>query len=153
MVKAKAVSSQLPPSGIYAKGSLNYDELMATTVNLVKGTSGAVASYIGLVKASGLGKREVEELVIETYPQYSDKMLLKICEEIKRKYKLQLAVIYHFEGSFRVGETLVMVIVAGKSRNIVFPAVEEAIRRYKTEPAIWKKEIYGGGRSKWVNHP
>ncbi len=153
MAKPKIVNSQLPPTGIYAKDTLKYEELIAAAVEAVQGTSGAVASYIGLVKSAGLGNREVKELVIETYPQYSDKMLLQICDEIKRKYKLQMAVIYHFEGSFAVGETLVIVIVAGKSRTIVFPAVEEAIRRYKTEPAIWKKEIYGGGKSKWVNHP
>jgi molybdopterin synthase catalytic subunit len=44
-----------------------------------------------------------------------------------------------------------MVMVVGRSRTNVFPALEEAIHRYKTEPAIWKKEIYDGGKSKWVN--
>lgn len=143
--------SPLPTSGIYKKGSLEYGELMDATFELAKGTSGAVASYIGLVKSPGLKNREVKELLIETYPQYSDRMLLQICDEIKRKYKLKLAVIYHFEGSFKVGETLVLVIVVGRSRTDVFPALEEAIHRYKTEPAIWKKEVYAGGKSRWVN--
>jgi len=151
MAKAKVTGRQLPPSGIYRKGSLDYNELMTIATETSKGPSGAVASYVGLVKSPGLRNREVKELVIETYPQYSDRMLLQICDEIKQKYKLPLAVIYHFEGSFKVGETLVLVIVAGRSRTNVFPALEEAIHRYKTEPAIWKKEVYGGGRSKWVN--
>lgn len=151
MAKGKISESKLPPSGIYRKGSLRYDELMGTVLELAKGASGAVATYIGLVKSPGLENREVKELMIETHPQYSNKMLLQICDEIIKKYKLELAVIYHFEGSFRVGETLVMVIIVGRSRTNVFPALEEAIHRYKTEPAIWKKEIYSSGKSKWVN--
>jgi molybdopterin synthase catalytic subunit len=151
LAKGKITESQLPPSGIYRKGSLKYDELMGTVLELAKGACGAVATYVGLVKSPGLKNREVKELMIETYPQYSDKMLLRICDEITKKYKLEFAVIYHFEGSFRVGETLVMVIVVGRSRTNVFPALEEAIHRYKTEPAIWKKEVYDGGKSKWVN--
>jgi molybdopterin synthase catalytic subunit len=147
-----AVSSQLPPSGIYKKGSLKYDELMVAARQFAKGaSSGAVASYMGLVKSPGVGNKEIEELIIETYPQYSNKILLKICDDVKRKYRVKLAAIYHFEGSFSVGETLVIVIVIGRSRTMVFPAVEEVIRRYKTEPAIWKKEVYGSGQSKWVN--
>ena len=151
MVKSRNTELQLPTSGIYSKGSLKYEELMKIVLEIAKGTSGAVATYIGLVKSPGLKNKEVTELMIETYPQYSDKMLLQICDQIKEKYKLKLAVIYHFEGSFHVGETLVMVMVVGRSRTNVFPALEEAIHRYKTEPAIWKKEIYDGGKSKWVN--
>ena len=151
MTKENEAELHLPSSGIYRKGSLKYNKLMDIVLELAKGPSGAVATYIGLVKSPGLKNKEVKELMIETYPQYSDKMLLLICDEITKKYKLELAVIYHFEGSFRVGETLVMVIVVGRSRANVFPALEEAIHRYKTEPAIWKKEIYGGGKSKWVN--
>jgi molybdopterin synthase catalytic subunit len=142
---------RLPASGIYKKGSLRYDKLMTATLELAKGSSGAVATYIGLVKSPGIKNRKVKKLMIETYPQYSDKTLLQICSEIKEKYRLRLAVIYHFEGSFQVGETLVMVIVVGRSRTNVFPALEEAIHRYKTEPAIWKKEVYEGGKSRWVN--
>jgi len=151
MAKGRAARSTLPPSGIYDKNSLNYNELMDIVFALAKGESGAIATYIGLVKSPGQKNREVKELVIETYPRYSDKMLLRICDELKEKYGLKLAVIYHYEGSFQVGETLVIVVVVGKSRTNVFPALEEAIHRYKTEPAIWKKEVYRGGKSKWVN--
>jgi molybdopterin synthase catalytic subunit len=151
LAKAKITKAGLPPSGIYQKDSLKYDELMEAAFNLAKGESGAVASYVGLVKSPGVKNKEVKELMIETYPQYSDKMLLRICDEIKAKYKIKLAVIYHYEGSFHVGETLVIVIIAGRSRTNVFPALEEAIHRYKTEPAIWKKEVYDGGKSRWIN--
>jgi molybdopterin synthase catalytic subunit len=151
LAREKTSGSRLPPSGIYRKGALKYDDLMAASLKIAGGASGAVATYVGLVKSPGLRNRKVKELIIETYPQYSDRTLFRICDEIKKKYKLKFAVIYHFEGSFRVGETMVLVIVAGRSRTNVFPALEEAIHRYKTEPAIWKKEVYDDGRFRWVN--
>lgn len=150
MARARETKPRLPPTGIYRKGSLSYDELMKTAFEVAKGRYGAVASYVGIVKSPGIKNREVKELVIETYPQYADKILTQICEDVKKKYHVRLAVIYHFEGSFRVGEILVMVIIIARDRKKLFPAVEETIRRYKTEPTIWKKEVYPGGESKWA---
>jgi len=143
--------TSLPPSGIYKKGTLKYEQLVSIVQKQTKGKSGAIATYIGLVKSPGIDDRKVHELEIEAYPTYSDKMLTKICADIEKKYRVETAAIYHFEGHFEVGEILVMVIVAGRSRQNVFPALEEAIHRYKTEPAIWKKEIYSDGTTKWVN--
>ena len=143
--------AHLPKPGIYKKGELKYEDLVASAQEKVKGESGALGTYIGIVKSPGRSGLKVKGLLIETYPKYSDKALQKICDEIKNKYELSLTTIYHFEGEFDIGETLVIVIVAGKGRDNIFTALEEAIHRYKTELAIWKKEIYPDGSSKWVN--
>jgi len=102
------------------------------------------------VKSPGPGGRRVKELLIETYSEHSGKTLRNICREAKIKHKLSVARIYHFEGEFKVGEPLVIVIAAGRSRQNVFPAVKEMIHRYKTQPAIWKKEVYYDESSQWV---
>jgi len=150
MPKGQETLPKIPASGIYEKDSLSYEDIMSAILKISKGGSGAVASYVGLVRSPGFAGRKIKELVIETYPQYSDKILRQICDEVKKKFSLNLAVIYHYEGSFQVGEILVMVVVAGKTRSEVFPALEETIRRYKTEPTIWRKEVYEGGKSKWM---
>ena len=43
-----------------------------------------------------------------------------------------------------------MVAVAGRSRKEVYPALREAVERYKHEPALFKKEVYVDGTYSWI---
>jgi len=53
--------------------------------------------------------------------------------------------------SFKVGEDVVYVVVAGRSREDVFPTLSETIERVKTEVPIFKKEKLSDGVSYWVS--
>lgn len=141
---------EIPASGIYKKGSLSYEGLMSTILRISEDGTGAIATYVGRVKSPGFAGRKVEELVIETDHERSGMALRQVCDEVKKKYGLQLAAVYHYEGSFRVGEILVMVVVAGKARPEVFSALEEVVRRFKPEANIRKKEVYEDGESEWI---
>jgi len=59
--------------------------------------------------------------------------------------------IYHLTGSFNVSDDIVYVIVAGRSRKDVFPALIDAVEHYKKELPVWKKEILTDGTSYWVS--
>jgi len=63
--------------------------------------------------------------------------------------------IHHFTGEFDLGEDLVYVLVAGGHRENVFPALKEAVERYKKEAPIFKKEHItdkrGKRKSYWVS--
>ena len=48
--------------------------------------------------------------------------------------------IHHLLGEFSPGEDLVYVLVAGSHRQNIFPVLEQAVERYKTEAPIFKKE-------------
>ncbi|MEM2955466.1 MAG: molybdenum cofactor biosynthesis protein MoaE, partial [Nitrososphaerales archaeon] len=113
--------------------------------------AGAVMVFIGVVREVGKDDKKVRRLEIESYDEHANSAIKKISDEIRNKYELSLAKIYHFKGSFNVGESLVLVIVVGKSRKQAYPALQEAIERYKKEPAMWKKEVYIDGSWAWIS--
>jgi molybdopterin synthase catalytic subunit len=132
------------------KDSLSYEGIMSAILNVSKGSTGAIAAYVGRVRPPGASGRKIKELVIVADHKNSDKNLRQICDAVKKRFGLQLAVIYLFEGSFRVGEMLVMVVVAGKDHPGVFSALDEVARRFVHEGRIRKKEVYEDGGFEWI---
>ncbi|MEM3382469.1 MAG: molybdenum cofactor biosynthesis protein MoaE [Nitrososphaerales archaeon] len=137
-------------SGIYDKGKIEIVSLISDLLSNLPKDAGAVMIFIGVVREVGKDDKKVIKLEIESYNEHANLTIKKISDDIQKKYGLYLARIYHFEGLFGVGEPLVLVIVASKSRNQAFPALQEAIERYKKEPAIWKKEVYIDESWSWV---
>jgi len=138
--------------GVYHKEKFNLLETLSEFLKEVSPIDGAVASFIGLVKSvSDLGK-DVSELEVESYVEHATPTIRRICEEVSAKYQVSRVLIYHLMGRFGIGEPLVLVLVSGRSRNNVFPALQEAVERYKREPALFKKEVFIDGSSRWVSH-
>lgn len=115
------------------------------------GESGAILSFIGVVRRSGHRRdKQVTKIMIEAHVEIANSILRNIAKEIKEKYNLSDAIIIHAFGLFDVGEPLVFVGLAKDHREGIFEAMAEAIRRYKTEPPLFKKEIYVDGVGEWV---
>jgi molybdopterin synthase catalytic subunit len=146
----KETVPKLPASGIYTKDSLSYEDIITTVLKISEDSTGAIATYMGLAKSPGFAGKKVEELQIGAESEYSDRAFRRICNEVKKKFGLQLAVIYHYEGGFRPGEILVMVVVAGRARPETFSALQELVGRFKPEGHLRKKEIYSDGESEWI---
>ncbi|MGB9659060.1 MAG: molybdenum cofactor biosynthesis protein MoaE [Nitrososphaerales archaeon] len=138
-------------SGIYDKGKIEIASVISDLLSNLPKDAGAVMLFIGVVREVGKGDKKVRRLEIESYDEHANSAIKKISDEIRNKYELSLARIYHFKGSFNVGEPLVLVIVVGKSRKQAYPALQEAIERYKKEPAMWKKEVYIDGSWAWIS--
>jgi molybdopterin synthase catalytic subunit len=138
-------------SGIYDKGEIEIATVIGDSLSSLPKNVGAVMIFIGIVREVGKDDKKVIKLGIESYDEHASLTMKKISDEIKEKYDLSLARIYHFKGSFNIGEPLVFVIVAGKSRKQTFPALQEAIERYKKEPAMWKKEVYIDETWAWIS--
>jgi molybdopterin synthase catalytic subunit len=138
-------------SGIYDKGEIEIATVISELLSNLPKNSGAIMIFIGVVREIGKDDKKVDKIEIESYDEHANLAIKKIIDEIREKYGLSLARIYHFKGSFNIGEPLVLVIVIGKSRKQAFPALQEAIERYKKEPAIWKKEIYIDGSWSWMS--
>jgi molybdopterin synthase catalytic subunit len=132
------------------KDALDYEGIMRAILKNSRDNSRAIITYVGLVRPPELGGRRIKEFVIEADHESSGIALRQICEEAKKKFGVQFAVIYLFEGSFQVGDTLVIVAVAGKAHPEVFSALDEVARRFVHEGHIRKKEVYEDGGFKWI---
>ncbi len=149
MQKAR-ILPKIPTSGVYRKDSLSYADIITEILKTSEESTGAVATYVGLTKSSGFAHKKIKELLIETEGRGTDRAFRNLCEDVKKRFGLQLAVIYHYEGSFRAKEVLVIIVVAGKARPETFAALEELVGRFKPEGHIRKKEVYADGESEWI---
>jgi molybdopterin synthase catalytic subunit len=137
-----AVSDLTKKAGVHQKDTFSLSDAM----NGVKaqrgfGKAGAVAMFVGVVRGNNLKGDKVQKLLLEAYEEKADEVLTKICDDLKKKPGIVDVQIHHLLGEFKVGEDLVYVVVAGSHREKVFPVLEEAVRRYKKEAPIFKKEL------------
>lgn len=137
--------------GVHGKEEIDLVSLLQEFLNEeFNGGVGALAIFIGKVKSSSREGEKVSYLEIEAYKEHADKTLEKICHEVREKHGLVDAGIWHLIGRFKVGEPLVLVATAGRSREEVFRALTELVERYKREPALFKKEVYVDGSYRWL---
>ncbi|MBM3898046.1 MAG: hypothetical protein FJ358_05940 [Thaumarchaeota archaeon] len=142
----------MPKSGVYRKRQIDLlSELHAALKAKLSGELGAIMIFLGVAREEGRSGKKVHKLVMESYEEHANKAIARICSEVKRKSKVSFVLIYHLLEEFRPGEPVVLVIVGGARRKDVFSAMEEAVRRYKTEPALFKKEVYVNGTHKWIH--
>ncbi len=102
--------------------------------------AGAILMFIGIVRGKDLKGQVVKRLEIEAYEEGAERVLSKIVEDLKSREGIVDVQIHHLVGSFKVGEELVYVSVAGGHRDQVFPVLREAVERYKKEAPFFKKE-------------
>jgi molybdopterin synthase catalytic subunit len=151
MMRSCRSMNGVPPSGVYAKSGLDLRSIFSAVLDAVAdGTCGAVAFFVGVVKSVGVGEKDVNSLVMESYPEHADKALRKICDEVAAEYRLRLVGVWHLIGEFEVGEAVVLVAVAGLRRKDVLAALQTTVERYKREPALFKKEVYVDGSHSWI---
>ncbi len=130
-------------AGVHTKGTFTVQDAID---NIKKDPNypkaGAIALFIGVVRGETLGKKadKVEKLTIEAYEEKADQVLTKISGDLVKKPGIVNVQIHHLEGEFKVGDELVYVAVAGSHRADVFPVLQEAVERYKSEVPVFKKE-------------
>lgn len=130
---------------------LNVSELISQELKVARsGATGALTIFIGIVKSQSRDRKEVKELFLEAYEELADEIIAKICGELAAKYGLNRVNIVHAVGFLKPGDPIVFVAVHGRGREEAFKALQEAVKRYKTEPPLFKKEVYANGTSKWI---
>ena len=102
--------------------------------------AGAITLFIGVVREEDKKGEKVEKLELEAYEEKANQTLERICEDLRKKPGVTDVQIHHLLGEFAPGEDLVYVLVAGSHRQNIFPVLEEAVKRYKSEVPIFKKE-------------
>jgi molybdopterin synthase catalytic subunit len=108
--------------------------------------SGAVASFVGQVRAGAL----LKALELEHYPGRTERALARIAEAAMRRWSLRRSVIVHRVGRMAVGEPIVFVGATAPHRRAALEAASYLIDVLKTQAPFWKKEICEGF-DRWVD--
>lgn len=109
---------------------------------------GAIVTFTGLVRdfcANGV----VTGMSLEHYPGMTEKSLMAICANARKKWELGEIRVIHRIGQLAPGEQIVFVGVTSQHRKNAFLACEYIIDYLKTQAPFWKQEITASG-PKWV---
>ena len=124
-------------------------DLADEMVRAEQGGAGAVATFIGLVRADAHDDGTVAVLELEHYPGATERALEGLAEEATRRWSLTAATIVHRVGPMRPGERIVFVATATAHRGAALDACAFLIDRLKTDAPFWKRETRGDSR-RWV---
>ncbi|BAN89932.1 molybdopterin converting factor [Aeropyrum camini SY1 = JCM 12091] len=111
--------------------------------------NGAVAVFVGTVKAVVGGVR-VEKLFYEAAEDVAARVIESILREEAAANGLSAAIVYHYTGERRPGETTIVAVVAGASRGNVYPGLQRVVDRVKREAPIWKVEYRERGVKAYI---
>ncbi len=113
-------------------------------------SNGAFVSFEGWVRDNENGK-PVSALEYEAFEPLCFSEAQKILNEIRDRFGVIDAVCLHRLGRVLVGQMSVWIGVSAPHRDEAFKACRYIIDEIKERLPIWKKEIYLGGSSLWVN--
>ncbi len=118
---------------------------------LTRGRSdvGAVASFVGLVRASNDG-RAIRGMTLEHYPGMTEKALEDICAQARERWNVLETLVIHRVGPLVPGERIVLVGVSSAHRGEAFAACEFIMDYLKTRAPFWKREDTPEG-ARWVD--
>jgi molybdopterin synthase catalytic subunit len=111
-------------------------------------TSGAVASFLGIVREFARG-RQVRSLEYDAYPEMATATMRRIGEEIRSRWPVDRIAIVHRIGRLAIGEASVAIAISSPHRREALEACAYAIERLKEIVPIWKKEIWTDG-AEWI---
>jgi len=138
--------------GLHGKNEVSVDEMLKDLKkNASLNRAGAITFFIGIVRGFTLKGENVKGLSYEAYKERAEEGLQKIREEMVSRDGIVDVHIHHVVDSLDVGDDILYVAVAGRSRKEVFPTLAETVERVKSEVPIYKKEILADGRSRWVS--
>lgn len=98
---------------------------------------GMIASHLGVVRENSLTGGEVQGIEIV----FDRNMIDSIINEIKRMTGIYQVLVEVSEGTLKVGDEIMAVVVGGDTREHVFPALIEAVDRIKKHGGK-KREIF-----------
>jgi len=98
---------------------------------------GAIVTFLGVVREEG----GIKGLEVEVYREMAEEELEKLEREALEKFDIEVVEIVHREGSLKVGENIVVILVGAKHRKDAFRACEYLINELKERVPIWKKEL------------
>jgi molybdopterin synthase catalytic subunit/molybdopterin converting factor small subunit len=123
-------------------------DVPAVLAQVEKPEAGAIASFVGTVRASSRD-RSVVHLEYEAYEGMAEEVMEQLASALKVKYDLSEVAIAHRVGRVGIGEASVAIAISAPHRQDALAACAEAIDTLKNTVPLWKKEVYEGGEE-WV---
>jgi len=109
---------------------------------------GAISIFVGIVRGETDG-RIVEALEIEAYDEMALREMERIRVEALERFKVEEIVILHRVGRLKVGEIILIILVAAAHRDEAFKACRYVLEELKRRVPLWKREITPMGAT-WV---
>jgi molybdopterin converting factor subunit 1 len=122
--------------------------LTSVVVEVVDDRAGAIATFLGTVRAQSRG-RDVVALEYEAYEEMAEEVMAGIADDVQQRHDLCKVAIAHRLGRVEVGETSVAIAVSAPHRQDALAACADAIEALKSQVPLWKKELYEGGEE-WI---
>jgi len=94
--------------------------------------AGMIATHLGIVRSFSRDGSPVEGLDVE----FNNEKVEEIKQDIKSRTGIVDVIIETNAGSLKVSDEVVTIMVAGDTRDNVFPALTDAINRIKSEAAV-----------------
>ena len=116
------------------------------------GLSGALVTFVGIVRADVCAGRRVRALDYEAHREMAERQLERLVDATKQRWPLDTVRIQHRLGIVEAGEASVVVAVAAPHRAEAYAASQFLIEQLKRDVPIWKRELYDDGTSRWVDH-
>jgi molybdopterin synthase catalytic subunit len=114
------------------------------------GKHGATASFVGTMRDLN-DDAPVQSMTLEHYPGMTEKYLVRIDEEARRRWDVLDILIIHRVGELKPGDPIVLTAVWAAHRAAAFEACRYLIEELKTRAPFWKKE-QNGASARWVEH-
>ncbi|MGH6719980.1 MAG: molybdenum cofactor biosynthesis protein MoaE [Alphaproteobacteria bacterium] len=109
---------------------------------------GGIAVFIGLMRDMA-GGEAVRAMMLEHYPGMTERKLVEIEAEARRRWPLVDSLIVHRYGRLEPGERIVLVATAAEHRDPALAACHFLIDWLKTQAPFWKQEETRAG-PRWV---
>lgn len=111
-------------------------------------SDGAIVTFTGLVRDFNLDG-SVSSILIEHYPGMTEKSLMHICSQTRKRWEVGQIRIIHRVGHIKSSDQIVFVGVSSKHRKNAFEATEFIMDFLKTSAPFWKQEGTTKGM-RWV---
>lgn len=108
--------------------------------------SGAVVTFLGVVRDHSEGRPGVTGLTYEAYEEEATVRLVELAGEVRRRWpEVERLALLHRTGALELSEVSVAVVVSSPHRPAAFDAARFAIDTLKETVPVWKHEHWAGG--------
>jgi molybdopterin synthase catalytic subunit len=112
--------------------------------------SGAVVSFLGVVRDHAEGRDGVTAMTYEAYEEQAERALRDVAAAARGQWpSVERIALVHRVGDLELSETSVAVVVSAPHRGDAFEAARFCIDTLKESVPIWKQEHWEGG-SDWA---
>jgi molybdopterin synthase catalytic subunit len=141
-----AVNTDAPDTDDWVALTSEVLDVQAAAEWVARPDCGAVVVFSGLVRDHAEGTVDVTHIDYEAWAEQVLPRLGQVAAAARERWpEIGRVVLWHREGTVRLGASSVVVAVSTPHRGEAFAAAEFCIDTLKATVPIWKKEYWGGG--------